>query len=262
MQKELSANPVVNLRDAFLAACNGAGYTLNLLFDTILWFRAIPKKKNEIVNYMSLATFGSMPVTFIVAMFSGMILALQTGVEFRRYGQEATIGTVVAAAVCRDLGPVMTCFALAGLIGSTIASEIATMKVSEEIDALEVMSINPVYYLVMPRVITLALVAPLLTIFSDLIGILGGEIVGYYVFNVDFDVYFQKARGILELKDVYGGLLKSIVFGITISTIACSQGLRAENGAVGVGQATLRTVVLSFIFILIFDYFLTGAIYR
>jgi phospholipid/cholesterol/gamma-HCH transport system permease protein len=114
----------------------------------------------------------------------------------------------------------------------------------------------------MPRVLALSLACPLLTIYSDVIGILGGAVIGKSMFQVDFTVYFNDARTILELKDIYGGLVKALVFGITIGAIACSQGMRAEHGAEGVGRATLRSVVLSMIFILVFNFFMTTFIYQ
>jgi phospholipid/cholesterol/gamma-HCH transport system permease protein len=241
--------------------CFGAGHGLTVLFRAAAEFRRVARKWGEIINQSFKATFGSLAITFLTGIFTGMILALQTGIELAKYGQESSIGYVVSATMCREMGPVMTGIAIAGLMGSTYAAELGTMKVNEEIDALEVMSIDPIYYLVMPRVIALTLACVCLTIFTNSIGIIGGALVGKAQLNVALDVYFHNAFDALKLRDIYGGLLKSTVFGVMISTVACSQGLRAENGAEGVGTATLRTVVWSFIFILMFDYFLTWMLY-
>jgi len=253
---------IVKAQKWFEDSCSGAGYTLELLGRATVRLSLVGRKKREVIHQLFLCAFGSLPVVFIIALFAGMILSLQTGIELRKFGQEGTLGYIVAASICREMGPVFTAIALAGLVGSTYAAEIGTMKVSEEVDALEVMSIDPIYYLVMPRVLALSTAAVVLTIYADLIGVLGGALVAKASFNVDLGLFFRNAQDILQLKDIYGGLLKAVVFGATISTVACSQGLRTEHGAEGVGRATLRTVVLSFIFVLAFNYFLTWVLYK
>lgn len=260
-QNSMIAKPFVLLEESFERGCEGAGFTLSLLSQTLYRSKDIPKRSGEIFNQLYVTAIGSLPVTFFTALFTGMILAVQAGIELSRIGQESSIGLIVSASMCREMGPVMTAFALTALIGSTIAAEIGTMKISEEIDALEVMSINPVYYLVMPRVIALSLVCPLLTVFSDVIGIIGGASVSKVILNVDYNTYMQGAKDVLDVKDVYSGLLKSFIFGITIAIIACSQGLRAQHGAEGVGKGTMRAVLLSFLFILMFDFYLTRLMY-
>jgi len=240
----------------------GTGFTLSLLFQAALYSRGALRRRREILAQLFMAILGSMPLIIITALFTGMIIALQTGLELARYGQEEAIGYVVPTTMARGMGPVFTAIAVTGLIGSTIAAEIGTMKVSEEIDALEVMSINPVYFLVMPRVVALAVALPVLTIYTDFIGTLGGAFVANGKFGVAFSTYFDNAEDILKLKDIYGGLIKAFCFGLLISGVACSQGIRAQQGAEGVGRATLRTVVISFLFILIFEYILTWVIYQ
>ncbi|MFH1024036.1 MAG: ABC transporter permease [Planctomycetota bacterium] len=233
----------------------------------LLFLQAIPHlscawaKRREVAKQMFLCGIGGFPVTALTAIFTGMVLALQSGIELSRYNQQENIGILVAAAMVREMGPVMTAIILAGLIGSSMAAELGTMSVSEEIDALEVMSINPVRFLVMPRILALTVMCPTLTIFTNLIGIAGGAVIGQSLLGVDYHIYYDKARFALELKDIYSGLFKSTVFGALIATIATSEGLRTTNGAEGVGRATMRTVVLSFLFILIFDYFLTWIFY-
>lgn len=248
-------------QQVFADYCYGTGFTLSLIARAAWYLPAIPKRSREIRDQMFISMFGSLPLVLTTALFIGAIIAMQTGLELARFGQESLLGTVVSLTLTRGMGPLFTAIAVSGLIGSTIAAQIGTMKVSEEIDALEVMSINPVYFLVMPRLLALALAVPVLTIYTDAVGVLGGALVAKGRFGVDVILYLKNAKEALELKDIYGGLLKALVYGITIGAIACSQGLRAEHGAEGVGRATLRTVVISFIFLLIFDYLLTWLIY-
>jgi phospholipid/cholesterol/gamma-HCH transport system permease protein len=245
----------------FENSCSGAGYTLDLFLRAVSQVGVLGRKRQETLGQLALCTLGSLPVVFITALFTGMIVSLQTGQVLRDFGQENTLGYIVTVGMCREMGPVFTCLTLAGLVGSTYAAEIGTMKVSEEVDALEVMSIDPVYFLVMPRLIALAAATVALTIFADVIGILGGALVARASFDVDLESFFQNGRSALKLKDMYGGLFKSLVFGTTIAAVACAQGLRAEGGPAGVGRATLRSVVISFMLILVFDYVLTWLIW-
>jgi phospholipid/cholesterol/gamma-HCH transport system permease protein len=241
----------------FEDSCIGAGYTINLFVQAASQLVFLGRKRKEAIQQLSLSVLGSLPVVFTVALFTGMIVSLQTGQVLRDFKQESTLGYVVTLGMFREMGPVFTCLALAGLVGSTFAAEIGSMKVSEEIDALEVMSIDPVYYLVMPRVLALGFAAVALTIYANVIGIAGGAVVARANFDVDFEVFITKGRQNLTMKDIYGGLFKSFIYGISIATVACSQGLRTTGGPAGVGRATLRSVVISFIVILVFDYLLT-----
>jgi phospholipid/cholesterol/gamma-HCH transport system permease protein len=249
---------VVKAQEWFAESCAGAGHAIDLFLRATARTLLVHRKGGEIFRQLAHVTLGSIPVIFITALFTGMIVSLQTGEVLRDYGQEARLGTVVALGMCREMGPVFTALALAGLVGSTYAAELGTMKVSEEIDALEVMSIDPVYYLVMPRLLALAAASVALTIYADAIGILGGALVAKARFNVDLEIFLKNGRDALELKDIYGGLLKALVFGVTTASVACSQGLRCGNGPEGVGRATLRAVVVSFIYVLVFDYLLSS----
>lgn len=243
-------------------AAEDAGRTLQMLFEAIGWMRSAPRKLRDIRNLTAELVFTSMPMVFIIGLFSGFILALQAGRELMRIEAQGQVGVVVGASMCRAMGPVMAALAFAGLIGSSFAAEISTMKVKEEIDALEVMSIDPIYFLVMPRLVAVALALPIMTIYTNVIGILGGALVAQLQLGVDSTIYFSTAfdEGI-KLRDIYGGLLKSVVFGITIALVACSRGMKAEGGAEGVGSATRWTVVVSFTLIVVFDYFMDWALY-
>jgi phospholipid/cholesterol/gamma-HCH transport system permease protein len=251
---------VVRMETAFEHACAEAGRALTLFSGTVRSLRDFRKRFDAIVHQGFRATYGSLPVTVLTALFSGMILAIQTGVELEKYGQEATVGYVVAASMCREMGPVMTAIALAGLMGSSYAAELGTMKVSEEIDALEVMSINPVGYLVMPRVVSLVAASLALTILVYIIGILGGALVARTNFGVSFENYFMNARDILKFRDIWMGLLKAASFGLTTAIVGCASGLNTTGGAAGVGRSTQKTVVISFVFILVIDFLLNSLV--
>jgi phospholipid/cholesterol/gamma-HCH transport system permease protein len=244
----------------------GAGYSLVLLFHTILQFHGIFFKRNEIVQQMYIAGIKSLMVVSIVAVFTGMIMGLNAGLGLKDFGAEGQIGLLLTITLTREMSPFMTALILSASVGSAIAAEIGTMKVSEEIDALEVMSIDPVRYLVMPRVIGVSLMVPVLCVYSTILGILGGSVVGNFQLGVDYQVYFrdvvERVTSQAGLKDLYVGLFKGFIFGIIVSTISCSHGLRASNGAIGVGRATRESVVTSFLVVIFFGYVITAIFYR
>ena len=238
-----------------------AGHTVSLLAETIYWLKALWVKRDEVASKIAYTGFGSLPVVLMISFFTGLILALQTGIELTRYNQESTIGALVAAIMFREMGPVMTGIILAALVGSSYAAELGTMSVSEEVDALRVMSISPVKFLVMPRVVALAITAPILTLFSDLVGIAGGAVIGNAMLHVDFAVYYDWVQWAVNISDIFKGLLKAFLFGVIIAVVGCSQGLRATRGAEGVGFATMRSVVISFVMIMIGDYLVNWFVY-
>jgi len=236
----------------------GAGYNLILLMRSVSYLHKSFSRSGEIMRQMFVTGVLSLPVAMLVALFTGMVLALQTGIELTRWGIEAEIGTIVTASMSREMGPLWTGIVLAARVGSGMAAEIGTMTVSEEVDALEVMSIDPARFLVMPRLVALALIAPVLTIYSDFVGVLGGALVGYYQIGVSYDLYFQKGMEALQLIDIYTGLIKSVIFAVIIVAVGCGQGMRATRGAEGVGNATRNSVVVSLILIIVFNYFVTS----
>jgi phospholipid/cholesterol/gamma-HCH transport system permease protein len=211
----------------------------------------------------------AVPVVVLVAVFTGMIVSLQAGVEIKQYGQEALVGRIVAASMFREMGPFITGIILTATAGSACAAEIGTMRVSEEVDALEMMGIDPVRYLVAPRVIALGLMCFALTILTDCFGTLGGAFVAQSQLGVSYQTYFDGARATLATghvlgflsKHVYTGLVKAFVFGILIGVVGCAQGLRAEGGALGVGRAVRRAVVASIVLILVLGYYMTWFFY-
>jgi len=252
----------------FLAVFDGAGFTLDILVRACGF---IVRKPRPAMSARLAYEYGlkSFPVVCIVALFSGMIICLQTGLEISRYGEEEVLGLVVAQFFAREFGPFMTCIILVGTVVSAYAAEIGTMKVSEETDALEVMSIDPVGYLAAPRILALAVMTFLLTLCADLIGIVGGALVANQQLGLPFRIFFDRALESLEgrewgglPRDLYAGLVKALLIGFVIAGVGCAQGLRAVGGALGVGTAVRRAVITSIVLILILSYIITWLVYR
>ncbi len=238
-----------------------SGYTIRLLLEAGYYLKNIISKRDEIFKQMYIAGVKSLLVCSLVALFTGMILALQAGLELMKFQQQAFVGNLVIASMTREMGPLMTAIIILAFVGSAMAAEVATMKVSEEIDALEMMSISPIKFLVMPRVVALSLMLPVSTIYTNFLGTLGGAIVANYQLDVSFDTYYMHVLYSLKFKETYVGLLKAFIFGIIISGVSCAQGLRAVNGAIGVGKATRSSVVISFLLVLTVGYFITALFY-
>lgn len=244
-----------------IESSRSAGYGLLLLVRALSWLRSprrVWKARGIIFQQMYAAGIESLPVTLVVALFVGFLLSVSAGVELARFGRQDLVGLLVPVAMCREFGPFMTGLILAANVGSSMAAELGTMKVSEEIDALEVMAIDPARFLVLPRVLAMLVMTPLLTIFSDVVGILGGALVGYTQLGVSWEKYYRNALDALTVKIIWTGLLKSALFGLIIATVSCSEGLRTSGGAVGVGRATRNSVITCYILILIFGYFGTS----
>ena len=203
----------------------------------------------------------SMGVVTIVGVFIGMILAIQSGEELRQFGAEDRLAFIVAGSMAREMGPFVTSVILAATVGAAIAAELGTMRVSEEIDALEVMSIDPARFLVMPRIVAMAIMTPLLTVFSDAVAIIGGGIISLTQLNVSWPKYYQNVLEGLSVKGIWTGLGKALIFGLVIAIVSCSEGLRTTGGAVGVGRATRRSVIVCYLLILILGYFVTAVFY-
>lgn len=247
-----------------ILVCRNVGIAMLMLLEA---FRDIPfmvskKHRHDVLHQQFLTGVKSLGVITVVALFTGMILALQTGLELRRYGQEVYIGSAVTVVMLREMGPFMTGLIIAASVGSAIAAQIGTMTVSEEIAALEVMSIRPVRYLVTPRLVAMITMMPLVTIYTNIIGVVGGAVVGQTQLGVSITAYMDNATQFAANKDLYVGLFKSILFGIIIATVACHQGFSTRQGAVGVGLATRRTVVVSFLVILTVGYMVTRLFYQ
>lgn len=239
------------------------GQGMLLLVDALFCTRYVftTRARREVVNQMFSAGIKSLGVVTVVALFTGMILALQTGIELRKFNQEVNIGTAVMVSMLREMGPFMTGLILAACVGSAIAAQIGTMVVSEEVSALEIMSIDPVRFLMMPRLVAMIIMTPILAFYTCMLGVLGGGVVGATQLGVSWELYIQNATRYAEIKDLYVGLLKSVLFGILITTVACHEGFRTTQGAVGVGRATRGAVITAFLLILVVGYIVTRLFY-
>jgi len=215
----------------------------------------------EVVYQLFFTGIRSLPVLSVVALFIGMIFAIQTGLELQRFGQEVNVGGGVAVVMMREMGPFMTALIIASSVGASIGAQLGTMTVSEEISALEIMSIDPVRFLVMPRLVGLIVMMPLLTLYTNILAIAGGAIIAVTQLGVDLQAYQDNVVLYATTKDLYTGLLKAMVFGYIINMVACHQGLTTTGGAVGVGKATRSTVVISFLVILVTGFILTKLFY-
>jgi phospholipid/cholesterol/gamma-HCH transport system permease protein len=245
-----------------IKSVHNAGYGCLLLAEAMYWLKAFFSKFREILRQMYVVGYQSLPVTLIVGVFVGFVLALQTGLSLKPFGMQHLVAQIAGISMTREMGPLMTSIILAGRVGSAMAAEIGSMRVSEEIEALEVMSISPVKYLVMPRIVALTVMCPILTVFANAIGIAGAAIVANLQIGVSYHAFFKDAAEFIQFKDIYSGLFKTVVFGLIIATVSCSEGLRTTGGTVGVGESTRRAVVNSLLLILIFNYFMTSLISR
>ena len=203
----------------------------------------------------------TLPVISVVGLFTGMILGLQVGLALSRFNQEMYLGAAVMITLIREMGPFVTGICLSACVGSAMAAELGSMTVNDEVAALEIMSIPPVRFLMAPRMGALLVMAPLLAFYACVLGVVGGGLVGYTQLNVQFSQYLASAMSVAEVKDLYVGLFKATVFGAVIGTVSCHQGFAVEGGAVGVGHATQRSVIISFLLILMLGYMITRLFY-
>jgi phospholipid/cholesterol/gamma-HCH transport system permease protein len=253
-------------KSSILNFIENSGFTVLLLIEAIGQSHQIWFKRKEIMDQMYIAGVSSLAVVSIVSVFTGMIMGLNTGLGLRDFGAEGQIGLLLTIVLTREMAPFMTSLILAASVGSSMAAEIGTMKVSEEIDALEVMSINPVRYLVLPRILGFSIMVPILCVYASVLGIIGGAIVGNFQLGIDYRSYLQdvmeRLTSVPGLKDLYVGLFKGYVFGLIIATISCAQGLKTTQGAIGVGRTTRMAVVTSFLTVIFFGYVITAIFYN
>jgi phospholipid/cholesterol/gamma-HCH transport system permease protein len=201
--------------------------------------------------------FFSLPIVGLTALFTGMVLALQSYVGFARFSAEGAIANVVAISIARELGPVLTALMVAGRIAASMAAEIGTMKVGEQIDALYTVNVNPIKYLITPRLIAGVLALPILVFIADIIGISGGYLVAVYQLGFSSSDYINATINILSFWDIVSGLIKAAVFGLIITSMGTFYGYNSKEGAVGVGKATTNAVVIASLLIFLSDYLLT-----
>ena len=216
-----------------------------------------PFYPRTVLRHMVEIGYFSLPVVGLTAIFAGMVLALQSYTGFARFSAEGAIANVVVLSITRELGPVLAGLMVAGRIGASLAAEIGTMRVTEQIDALTTLSTNPMKYLVAPRIIAGLVMFPFLVLVADIIGVYGGYLVAVYKLGFNPANYLQRTYEFLEAEDVNSGLVKAAVFGVIVTLMGCYHGYHSKGGAQGVGKATTNAVVSASILILSFDYILT-----
>ena len=234
-----------------------------LTFLVISVFTGLFKKPfyiGDLIKQMDIIGVGSLPIVILTGFFTGGVLILQTFPTLAYYSIQNVAGRSVATSLIRELGPVLTALMVSGRIGSAISAELGSMVVSQQIDAMRALGTDPNRKLVAPRLIALILMLPLLTVAADIFGIIGGGIVASFIFNQDWNVFFTSVRTGITIEDIIGGVIKPVFFGLIIGSIACYKGLTTTDGTVGVGRSTTSAVVLSSIFIIIFDFFLSSAL--
>jgi phospholipid/cholesterol/gamma-HCH transport system permease protein len=245
----------------FIEFVRYAGGASILLGETLFWIPVPPLRRRHIVEQMSRIGVDSLPIVSLISLFTGMVLALQSAYQMQKLSAEMYIASLVALAMTREMGPVLTALIIAGRTGASITAELGTMKVTEQIDALETLATNPVKYLVVPRFLALVIMIPLLTLYADVIGGLGGYLIGVYKLDVSHALWMKMSWKALKYKDIYTGLIKSVFFATIICVVACFEGMKTEGGAEGVGKATTSSVVTSFILIIASDCFFTALFY-
>lgn len=235
------------------------GEMIKLFGETIYWCKAAFRNRDKVFRQMAEIGNYTLPFAALISVFVGAALALETGPQLALFGLEVNIGGIVATGMVRELGPVMTSMLVAGRVGSAMTAEIASMSVYQEVDALKTMDINPVRFLVMPRFLATFITLPFLVIYMDVIGTFGGAVVSAvnHKIHVPFSVYYRNIKLYIEVADVLHGLIKATVFGVMVSIACCYVGLKTKGGPREIGTSVTKAVVLSFILILVFDYFIT-----
>ncbi len=232
-----------------------------LFVKTLFWVASPPFRPRHIFDQMVKIGVDSLPISTLTSFFIGVVIAFQSAYQMQKVGASMYIPSLVSISMTREIGPILTALVVAGRVGASIAAELGSMKVTEQIDALETLATNPIKFLVAPRFIALFTMLPILTIYADFIGICGGYLVGVYKLGLTHSLYIKMSFDPLVLKDIFTGLFKSLVFASIICIIACFEGMRVEGGAEGVGKATTRAVVTSFIFIIASDALFTIIFY-
>lgn len=233
-----------------------------LFFSTVLALPFLPKYRKQIFDQMAAIGVASLPLVTIVAVFTGAVAAVQAAYQLEGVMPLRYLGSIIMRSVFIELGPVLTAIVVGGRVGAAIAAEIGTMKVTEQLDALEILSVDPVKYLVMPRLVAAIVMLPLMVILADAIAVFGGFVVATLSFDQAPHTYTSSLKQFFHMKDLNSGLVKAGLFGVVIAMMGCHYGMRAEGGAEGVGLATTRAVVASCVLVLIGDYILANLLFR
>lgn len=245
----------------FIRFFEQTGLWFRMLWRTMLWGTRRPFEVGEWLRQMVRVGVDSVPVVFLTTMFTGMVLALQTYTGFQRVHAENFVGSVVALAMLRELSPVLVGLMVTGRVGSSMAAEIGTMRVTEQIDALKALATDPVHYLFVPRVIAGTVMLPFLVVLGDALGVYGGYLVSVKLLGANPVVYEQNSFQFLELNDLWSGVIKAAVFGLILTLTGCVRGYYTSGGAEGVGRSTTNAVVSASLIILLTDFFLTKILF-
>jgi len=242
------------------------GGIFHLIRDTFYWSLIAPFtgrgfRRDAFFKECTEVGIKSFPIIALVTGAIGLVLALQSAYQLKQFGALMYTGALVSVSMTRELGPLIVAIVISGRIGAAIAAEIGSMKTAEEIDALDTMAINPVYFLVVPKFLALFLMVPCLTALGDVIGIFGGYLIGVFSLGIGSEIYIDKSFDAMISKDIVTGLIKSFFFAGTIAFISCFQGLRVRGGAEGVGRATTQAVVTSIVMVVLIDTLFTAIFY-
>lgn len=238
-----------------------AGGLIVLLFDTIKWVFIPPFRFRLLLKQMEFIGIQSLPIIILTGAFTGMVFAFQSYIGFEQFGGEYLVGTVVALGMARELGPVIGSIMVTARAGSAMTAEIGTMRVTEQIDALSSIAVDPKQYLILPRVLAGIIIMPMLIVVDVFCGIVGGYFVGVHILDINKTLYVENMYRYTDLGDLYNGLIKAVVFGLILTLVGCYKGFYTTGGSEGVGRATTESVVLSCVLILIFDYILTALMF-
>jgi len=245
--------------NSVMAFFRTTGGLLGLFMETLYWCKSAIGNSDKVFAQLYIIGNQTLPVGALIALFSGGVLALQAGPTLAQFGLEENVGGLVGLSLAKEIGPIMASILIAGRVGSAMAAELASMSVYEEIDALKTMDINPVRYLVMPRFIAMVLALPVLVIYMDVIGWFGGGLVALInpEVHLSLDVYYRNLSELVNFAAVLNGLIKAMFFGVIISIVCCYIGLKTKGGPREIGNSVTKAVVLSFVLVLVSDYYIT-----
>ncbi len=255
------ANPKVSPASWWLVSLTFVGELFLILVSAITRLLRRPIEYVEILNQMAFLGAASVPIVTLTTFSSGAVIALYSSQILVKYGAGSLAGGSVGLAVTRELAPVVAGIMVAARCGSAMAAQIGTMAVTEQVDALKILNVNPTNYLVIPRLVAAITMLPILAIVGMYSGVLGGYLVAVYVGGVPSGSFMNSLRQFVQVHDIAGGMAKTLVFGLIIGLVACQQGLATKGGAVGVGKSTTNTVVITMVGIYVLDYFLTSWIF-
>jgi len=254
------ASAVAGFGRTTLGLVGEMGRMMVFLISTVAWMVRPPFRFLQVLKQIHFIGVKSLFVIVLTGAFTGMVLGFQGYYSLRKFGAEGWLGSAVALSIIRELGPVLSALMVTGRAGSAMTAEIGIMRITEQIDALDTMAVNPMQYLIAPKVLASVLIMPMLCSIFDLIGIYGGYLVGVDLLGVSSGAYTSSMESSVEWKDVYGGFLKAISFGVIVSWVCTYKGYNTTMSAEGLGTATTEAVVLSSVLILIWDYFVTSVL--